>query len=1110
MERSKVIFWVVVSMASFFIVYWVGFHPPVDGSARAAPDPNAVGEPNAVAESNAPGDVNLPQGPPDANEPGETADVNEPGRPADANAPADANVPSDANAPADANSLAEPNKPAESKEPMEAVNLKEFEMKNIMEKLAAWTGKTIIPSDEAMKLKITIYASEKLPRSKALANIYSALRMKGIVAEAVGDTILLKPIAEAKLGQVPTIDPNQPLALIENKEQIVQKFFELKNYSPTKMLSVVQPLLGEYGHVSADENARSLLIIETVANLMRLEHIINQFDVPASEQTITEIFEVRYGDPSEIVQMLNILLAGGGTGTSGRSGSDRSRGSDRGGYDRGGFGGGGFFGPRPNPEPSASSSSPSKKASSTGPATTVIVGTDEGPVILIPEPRRKWIIARASPKVMEQIRIWIDKLDKEEPVESEYEIVNLRYADAREVESSVGDGFRDMPGTQFLPSILIQPLTQTKQVIVFGKKDLREIVKKMIAEIDVPPGMFETRRFPLKYADPDQVKTMIDELFGQSSSSSASRYTYVYNYGGGSGRTSTSADTVKVISYVTLKQVTVIASPEKMVDIAKQIAEWDKPLDVDAVKPRIIELKNSDPVQMADLLNTLFSEKTTSRVSIFDIMFGSSSQDKQKIVGPLYGQLTFEDVPGTKKIIVISKIPEAYDVVEQLVLDLDREEMGEIPKVITVKYADPEDLSERLNAMFVEAGQQARIRLTTQGLSGSSSMTDSSTSSGSSGSSSSSSNSSNSSNSANASTSTYTPPWSGSGARSTVDQQMPISNVIGRIRFVPDPHTKSIMCLAPPEFMDEIQGLIADLDKPGKQVLIQAIIIEIEHTKVTSLGIELATNPSAFGTLSENAITALANITNVGSRGTVTSLGGGGSGGGSSGGRISSAAGVGATGSGTLLGVGTDVYALIDFLVKKTNARILNQQSLWTKDNEEASFFKGSEVAFLGSSSVTQNATTQNINFERVGMELRARPSITPEDKVDMIVNVQISQVTSELVNNQPVRSKMNTTTNMIVQDAQTLLLGGILFQKDSLVQRKLPGLGDLPGIGGLFRHEQVIKSNTELLVFITPRVIDENMENVSEATKATIAEPREKLKKILGELSTGLEGLDQ
>jgi general secretion pathway protein D len=299
--------------------------------------------------------------------------------------------------------------------------------------------------------------------------------------------------------------------------------------------------------------------------------------------------------------------------------------------------------------------------------------------------------------------------------------------------------------------------------------------------------------------------------------------------------------------------------------------------------------------------------------------------------------------------------------------------------------------------------------------------------------------------------------------------------------------------------MDEIQQLIAELDVPGKQVLIQAIIIEIEHTKVTSLGIELATNPQAFGSLSENAITALANITNVGTHGSPA-------------GRISSGAGtMNATGSGTVLGVGTDVYALIDFLIKTTNARILNQQSLWTKDNEEASFFKGSEVAFIaGSTTAASVGTTQNITFEPVGMELRARPSITPEDKVDMVVNVQISQLTSEIVNAQPVRSKMNTTTNMIVQDGQTLLLGGILFQKDSLVQRKLPGLGDLPGVGGLFRHKEVIKSNSEMLVFMTPRVIDENMENVSEATKAVINQPTETLKKALGELDTGLKGLDQ
>ena len=550
---------------------------------------------------------------------------------------------------------------------------------------------------------------------------------------------------------------------------------------------------------------------------------------------------------------------------------------------------------------------------------------------------------------------------------------------------------------------------------------------------------------------------------------------------------------MKVISYVTLKQVTVIASPEKMEDVAKQIAEWDKPIDVEAVRPRIIELKNSDPVEMAQLLKTLFSEETTSRMSIFDIIYrGSGMQEKQKIVGPLYGQLTFEDVPGTKKIIVISKIPEAYDVIEQLILDLDREEMGEIPQVIEIKYADVEDLSERLNAMFVEAGQQARIRLTTQGLSGSSAMDDSSSSS-------SGSSSTNNSNSNNASSETYTPPWSGSGARGQLDENMPLSNVIGRIRFVPEPHTKSIMVLAPPEFMDEIQQLIDQLDVPGKQVLIQAIIVEVEHTKMTSLGVKLATDYTAFGTLGENAMLALSNLTGVATHGGAA-------------GAISAAEGIGATGSGTVLGVGADVYALIDFLVKNTDARILNQQSLWTKDNEEASFFKGSMVPFLEGTTLlsTGGGSTQDITFEPVGMELRVRPSITPQNKVDMVVNVNISQLTSDVVNSQPVRSQMETTTNMIVEDGQSLLLGGILFQKDSLVRTKVPGLGDIPLVGGLFRHKESIQSNSELLVFMTPRVIDEKAENISEATKAAIEGPRKKLEQILGQLGKAVEGLDQ
>jgi general secretion pathway protein D len=381
--------------------------------------------------------------------------------------------------------------------------------------------------------------------------------------------------------------------------------------------------------------------------------------------------------------------------------------------------------------------------------------------------------------------------------------------------------------------------------------------------------------------------------------------------------------------------------------------------------------------------------------------------------------------------------------------------------------------------LFVEAGQQARIRLTAQGLSGESAMDSTDDESA------------DSDSESQSDDDEYTPPWSSASARREgADAEMPISNIIGRIRFVPEPHTKSIMVLAPPEFMNAIKDLIKALDVPGKQVVIEAIIVEVEHSKVTSLGIELSTNPQAFGTLSENAIVALGNLTNIGTHGSAA-------------GTISSVSGVAAAGSGSVLGVGTDIYALIDFLIKTTNAKVLNQQTLWTKDNEQANFFKGSEVAFRGSESITQQTTSQNIKFDRVGMELRTRPSITPENNVDMIVNIEISDLTSDLVNDQPVRTVMETTTNMIVRDGQTLLLGGILFQKDSRVEHKVPLLGDIPLLGGLFRHTEVNLSNSEMFVFMTPRVIDD-----PNTVLPDTVDVQEKLDDIREGLNTSLESI--
>ncbi|MHC4738800.1 MAG: secretin N-terminal domain-containing protein [Planctomycetota bacterium] len=612
-----------------------------------------------------------------------------------------------------------------------------------------------------------------------------------------------------------------------------------------------------------------------------------------------------------------------------------------------------------------------------------------------------------------------------------------------------------MPGTELKPSVLVRPLSQSRQIMIFGRAELREMVKKLIAEIDIPSGQFETQVFKLKHADPEQIKENIDNLFGEIVPGGSASY-YYYRY----GRQSRSpADTVKVIAFPMMQEVTVIASPENMRKIEEQIERWDAPIDVNEVKPRIIELKNSDPVQLADLLTTLFSE-STERLSFWDMYWGEG-RDKKKIVGPLYGQLTFEAVPDTKKIIVISNIPEAYDVVEELIHDLDKQEMGEVPGIITLNYADPEDLAERLNAMFNEPGTVARIRLSESGLSAYS-MDEEDGSQGDS-----------SENSAEQQQ-TYTPPWNTQRLRTN---EMPISNVIGKVRFIPDPRTKAILVLSPPEFMENIKEVVRELDVPGNQVRIKAVILLIDHQDLTSLGLQIASDPSAFGTLNENSITALTGLSLLETHGSF------------------------------IFSTDSEVTVLIDFLVKKVNATILNQQTLWTKDNKEADFFKGQKVAFNTDMSVSETGgrVTSGIDFERVGMTLRVRPSITPEKNVDMTINLMMSQLASDFINDQPVRTEMDTETTLIVSDGETVMLGGMLFQEDSTIERKLPLFGDLPVLGGLFRHNEIVKANTEILVFITPHVIDRDPSKMLPETIEELENEKQKLENVLRQLNSAV-----
>ncbi len=892
---------------------------------------------------------------------------------------------------------------------LEAVQLNDVEMRSILQKLGEWTGKPVIPvNDEIMQTKVTIFSSAKVPREKALSLLIAALQARGIMVDQRADMILLKPMASARTGSVPTLSVDEPLARIQEPSQIVEKWFQLTNYSPTQLAQIIGGLISDYGYVAADQTTGRVSVIETVENLRRIERIIRQLDVPESSQTVETIIKLKEADPVEVVQVLELLLTDSSAQSSRFSGRDRSRG-------------------RPG---------------ESGAAPSVVLDAGQIPIRLIPVPKQRWILVRAGREDLARIEEWVRKLDLAEAQEASQQVIPIRYANVTEVARMVVNTIQQMPGTSLKANVVVEALPQTSQIVVFGSEENRKLVERLIAEIDLPSqDLFETRTFTLQYADPDQIKANIEGLY-ESESGTYNTYSYGRSSNRYSYRSVDPADVVKVVSYPTFKQVTVIASEKNMAKIARQIKEeWDIPMNIRQNQYRILDLENSDPVQMANLLTQLFSEQQDGTGNLRQLLFGLDGEDsKKKIVGSLYGMLTFEAVPDTKKIIVISKIPEAYDVIEALVGELDSRESAEVPKVITLKYADSEDLCDQLNAIMNEAGTNATIRRSIRGLSyfdtsGESTSTAATGSGQNSGG-----------GSGGQSQETIQPWWN---SQRPQEDQLPPSNLIGRVRFVPVQRSKAILALAPAEYMDDITAMVEELDRPGMQVMVKVVVMEVNHSSMTSLGTRFSTDPTAFGEFGINSLDIFNKLAATFQRQSFS------------------------------LDAGLNVDLMIDLLVRKANARILNQPTLWTKDNEEATFVKSRKIAFITSENFDRtnpDSTNRQFEFRDVGVILRVRPNITPQKRVNMIVHLNVSQLESEIVNTQPTRRNLDTITNLIVDDGQSIVMGGLLFQNDDEVVSKVPLLGDLPLLGGIFRHTETELRNDELVIFITPYVIDDQI----------------------------------
>ena len=187
---------------------------------------------------------------------------------------------------------------------------------------------------------------------------------------------------------------------------------------------------------------------------------------------------------------------------------------------------------------------------------------------------------------------------------------------------------------------------------------------------------------------------------------------------------------------------------------------------------------------------------------------------------------------------------------------------------------------------------------------------------------------------------------------------------------------------------------------------------------------------------------------------------------------------------------------------------MLATPQLLTLDNEEASVEVVDNIPFTKESTTRNDNdfTTQSMDYQDVGVKLKITPRISDDGSLRLEVEQEVSRVTQGLITLTngdqlvaPTTRKRLVKTTILLQDSQTAVIGGLLDDQKTYNQSEVPGLGSIPGLGWLFKSRNQKSTQTNLFIFITPKVI----RNAADSADLTREKPL-----VLHETSVGHDGL--
>ena len=900
-------------------------------------------------------------------------------------------------------------------------------LQSLIKFISAETDLTIIASENDIKdKKFALTNLKNVTIDETLEEIKTVLAQYDLTMIRTNNTLLITTFEKAVKMKVPVkrivADPN----LIEQTDEIQTYIIQLNSAVASELVSSLKPLLSKAANIFADGNSNSLIITDVASNIHRITAILQVADEAPETPLKVEIIPLQNATAASLAQTLNNVFQQEGEVANilRKMGSTSKPEEMQEMMERAREEGGGIDMIRGRIQISADESSNS-----------LVVKASEANLVVLRDLIRQ---LDTAPSIQTEIRVFrLNFAIAQDVAQTLEELItgvsagrrpgrSAEWWERREWERTRRDLMRRRAEDEgeyqsIVGTVNISSSDRLNAVLVSSDPRNFPIIQKIIAQLDQADPQEEIRIYFLQFAEAQSLSDSLRDLFEGGDSGRDEDLPWWWRRreeqrGESAGGFGVQGD-VHLVPDTRLNALLVSTASQNFETIDGLIKRLDVNMPDQEWGTRVYKMKYADAENVANIINNVYQGSNNRSGGFFFFVPGRARNQNQ---GSLAGNVTAEAYPTLNAVIVSTATQRNFSLITQFVEELDTptpEGQREVTKLIRLEYANAEDTEDLLEDVWGENGEGGRGFDFGRFI-----------------------------------------------ARGGTPEQNDINSLRGQVQVEADNQTNSVLVTTAQRYMARVEAMIRELDFVRGQVWIDIQILEVTLDESTKLGVELtARERGLFGAEVRNGNPLV--------------------------GEFGAELGLAQEISGFNINLATKEYmALLHTLIRENKVQTISTPALLTRDNREATWSSGRRVPFLQSADVTSladNLTQPLFNYDFIDPPVGVTITITPhiaksqaKDSTRRTIGLDISQITlSNFVEftdfNAPITEDSSISAFIDVEDGQQIVVGGMIKEKRQQIESKVPILGDLPFIGALFKKTETVAENSEVVIIITPHIID-------------------------------------